>query len=69
MLKSAILRTTELDMSWVLGLWGGGGLKEVLEEVLILPAEKERQLEEHTERKHKQKDEEGDKQSDHLVLQ
>lgn len=38
MLKSAILRTTELDMSWVLGLCGGGGLKAELEAVLILPA-------------------------------
>lgn len=56
-------------MSWVLGLWGGGGLKEALEEVLILPAEKERQLEEHTEGKHKQNDKEGDKKSGHLVLQ
>lgn len=43
MLKSAILRTTELDMSWVLGL--GGGLKEVLEEVFILPGEKDREME------------------------
>lgn len=38
MLKSAILRTTELDMSWVLGLCGGEGLKAELEAVLILPA-------------------------------
>lgn len=38
MLKSAILSTTELDMSWVLGLCVGGGLKEALDEVLIFPA-------------------------------
>lgn len=44
MLKSAILRTSELDMSWVLGVWGGAGLNEMLEEVLILPADQERQV-------------------------
>lgn len=53
MLKSAILRTTELDMSWVLGLWVGGGLKEVLEEVLILPAEDEGEREEKRKREQK----------------
>lgn len=37
MLKSAILRTNELDMSCVLGVVGVGGLKEALEEVFILP--------------------------------
>lgn len=45
MLKSAILRTKELDISWVLGLGGGGGLNELVEEVFILPKEKERRKE------------------------
>lgn len=42
MLKSAILKTTELDMSCVLGLCVGGGLKETLDEVLILSAQNDR---------------------------
>lgn len=40
MLKSAILSTMELDMSWVLG-GGAGAEKALVEEVEIFPAEEE----------------------------